>query len=84
MTKKKIYGNVYMHTINSRPAYFCEEEQIVFAMDGSMKIPESFCSSLKEIRHQQKQTVAWRKHKGFKTHLDYGYLRLRLHIKGVE
>lgn len=82
MTNKKIYGNIYMHTIRSRPAYFVEEQQIVYANNGSMKVPESFCSSLKELRYQQKQAAAWRKSKGFGVCNDYGYLRLKVPLIG--
>jgi hypothetical protein len=63
----------YIHTINGKPATF-DGFQICFATFYGK--PNILCDSLKQIRKQQKISVANRKSKGFPAELgDYGHLR---------
>ena len=62
-----------MHTINGRPANYIKEEQICYF---SLRNPIHLCSSILKIKKQQRASNKWRKKQGFKTHNDYGCLRV--------
>ena len=65
-----------MHTIKGHPAMY-DGEQIVYAPNG-VNYRDIFCSSLKQIRTEQKQSSEWRIRQGFDDcESEYDYFRIR-------
>jgi hypothetical protein len=65
----------YMHTLDNRPAYY-DGQQIVFAMKSR---PLRLCSSLRDVRMQQRLSDRWRLSQGFQIrNYDQDYKRVRL------
>ena len=69
-----------MHTIKSQPSFYVEGKQICYANNGSIKIPESLCSSLKELRKVQKLSNKWRTEQGF-DETEHSYIRVKVQEK---
>ncbi len=67
---------MYMHTLNGKPAYYTEGEQVSYA-GKEILIPQMLVPSLKELRKQQKRSIEWRKAQGWsETPSEYGYVRI--------
>lgn len=67
--------NVYMHTMDFRPAYF-NGEQLVHAYRG-MPLDDLLVNSLKEIRQQQKKATEFRRSHGWDAD-GYGYMLFKV------
>lgn len=63
----------YMHTINGRPAAF-HGSQICYWWHGAKKNKPKMCTSLAQIRSQQKKTKKYREKLGCGMLHDYGYI----------
>lgn len=69
---------VYIHTLNNQPATY-DGQQICFAMHYGK--PSSSCSSLKEIREQQRASSEWRRKRGYlETGWKFGYRRYSVSV----
>lgn len=70
--------NLYMHTINGKPAMYVPRQQICFFNRyNRVKSSEVFVKSLSTIRRQQKASQEWRIKNGFgDTPGSYGYVRI--------
>lgn len=72
--KAKTY---YLHTIDSRPAFYEPGQQICFAQVYGK--PARLARSLAQIRSEQKKSLAWRRSLGYSHEAEgYGYKRVRL------
>ena len=66
----------YMHLIEGRPATYEKSSQVCFLSNGSIL---RLCDSLKQLRIEQKKSLAWRlKNKMDDRKEDYGFLRIRM------
>ncbi len=69
---------LYCHSIGGRPAKYLEGEQIYF-LNWNNHFSKSDCKeTLEEIRKEQKNSLKWRKEKGFDCEdaEEYGYFRI--------
>lgn len=64
----------YMHILDGQPAYY-SGKQVCFAC-RSRAIP--LAKTLRQIRHEQKASDAWRQAQGFNCHFDYGWQIVKL------
>ena len=69
--------SLYMHTINGRPAYYNDGEQIVYLLKyHRVKFEDMFVDSLAVIRRQQTLSNQWRAERGYEVEQDYDYVRI--------
>ena len=67
----------YMHTLNGQPASYDEGRQICFATFYGK--PNKLCSSLEQIRYEQKKSAEWRLKQGLTDHCwKAGYFRFAI------
>jgi len=64
----------YMHTLDGRPAHYYPGEQICYAIQPR---PIPLCSSLKQIKKEQKLSAEWRVKKGFNPNNDYSHMKVK-------
>ncbi len=66
----------YIHTINGRPAVYVEGEQVSY-VGGRIKLSElARCTSLYQLREEQRLSREWREAKGWEDDDDYDYFIL--------
>ena len=81
-TMKNKFKTMYMHTLNGKPAFYCEDQQICYACHGQLKFPDGLADSLKQIRKEHKSSQMWRRAQGFSESSSvYGYLRVKEEIR---
>lgn len=72
--------NLYMHTIDGKPAMYMPKQQIVFVSKyNRISFEEMFVDSLSTIKRQQKASRKWREDNNMGLDLPdrYGYLRIQ-------
>lgn len=68
---------LYFHTIDGCPAQYWKGEQICYVNSyGKNGGIVNVCSSLKQIKKEQKLSDNWRLSKGYPINGNYGYLRI--------
>jgi hypothetical protein len=64
-----------MHTLNGRPAFYEKGQQIFFADNNPIKLAKN----LKQIKAEQKATIAWRKKQGYEVcRHNYNWARVEI------
>lgn len=72
-------GNVYMHTLDGKPAMYQKGTYICFINDyHRVTFDEMFKHSLKQIRSEHKASAKWQKEHGNGIKRVYGYIRVKL------
>lgn len=70
-------NNLYMHVMDGLPAYFDEQENMIFFAPPGILVEKLFQTSLEQIRRQQKISREMRSGEAGDL-LKMGYFRIRL------
>lgn len=79
--------NIYMHTLNGRPAMYQDGTYICYINNTNrVKFEDVFVTSLESIRRQQAWSKQWFEQNGFNDISDreYGYVRISCPDEIVE
>lgn len=72
-------GNVYMHTLDGKPAMYQDGTYICFINNyHNVTFEEMFKPSLEQIRREHKASAKWHKDHGDGVSGGYGYIRIKL------
>jgi len=69
--------NVYIHTLDGRPAFFDETEKLIFFAPHTKKIGEMIVTDLRTLKHQQSISNATCQRRGHTREFRAGYFLIR-------
>lgn len=70
---RMVRGLLYMHTIEGKPAYYVPGDQIVSAT-RHYRWPVKLCTSMKQIREEERASIKKRREWGFQDTPHYGHV----------